>query len=65
MPAMNTTPPRPDALTALRDLSRDEIDRRLTEIESERQALMTIRRALSARDRVRGQTSQTEDGRDD
>jgi hypothetical protein len=48
---MSTSPKSIDALATLRTLSREEIERRLAEIEAERRALQTIRRSIVARDR--------------
>jgi hypothetical protein len=40
-------------LKAIQTVTRDEIDQRLVELESEQKALLALRRSVSARDRTR------------
>ncbi|KKM84521.1 hypothetical protein LCGC14_1298350 [marine sediment metagenome] len=54
MPTPNTT----NALTALRHLTIEEVEQRLTEIDGERASLALLRRSLAARERAKQRTAQ-------
>ena len=47
---MDDTPPKLDLLESLRTLDRETVEHRLAEIEAERKALITVRRAIVRRD---------------
>jgi hypothetical protein len=49
---MTNEPTTPEVFEALKALTRDEIERRLREVESERKALQALRRSVAARDRA-------------
>ena len=50
MGGMNGSPQKNDLLESLRTLDRETVERRLAEIEAERKALITVRRAIVRRD---------------
>ena len=65
---MTATPETIDRLAALRDLSLNEIEERLADIDGERASLSLLRRSLVAKDNARRRTqrrSVTNGGRDD
>ncbi len=50
---MNKTPNTAEAIAAIQNLTLEEVERRLAEIDGERASLSSLRRSLVARERVR------------
>jgi hypothetical protein len=50
---METTTPIPDPLSAVRNLSLADIERRLAELDAERAQLSSLRRSVVARERAK------------
>jgi len=55
---MEGKPESPDALAALRELTLEEVEQRLAEIDGERASLALLRRSLLARQRAEQRTRQ-------
>ena len=55
---MTDLPEATDAISALRNLKLDEVEARLTDLDSERAQLSLLRRSLLARERARRKAEQ-------